>query len=103
MTSGSYSIPAAQQKWYQTSDPFDWDASPADKGPFALTETPSGTTATGGCINRNILVRPVHDSSSTNESVYWKLRIPASQQAGSYSGQNTFSTTAGDTCTGTEF
>jgi hypothetical protein len=103
MTSGSYSIPVSQQKWYHTSAPFDWDASPGNEGPFALAETPSGTTAAGGCVNRNILVRPVHDSSSTNESVYWKLRIPSSQQAGSYSGQNTFSTTSGDTCTGAEF
>jgi hypothetical protein len=103
MTSGSYSIPVSQQKWYQTSDPFDWDAVPADEGPFSLVETPSGTTDGGGCLNRDIQVRPVHDSLSTNESIYWKLRIPANQHAGSYSGQNTFSTTSGDTCTGAEF
>jgi hypothetical protein len=103
MTAGSYSIPVSQQKWYHTADPFDWDSAPSSEGPFTLTQTPSGTTDGGGCLNRDIQVRPVHDSLSTNESIYWKLRIPANQHAGSYSGQNTFSTTSGDTCTGAEF
>ena len=100
MTSSSYSIPHTQQKWSHSSPDFDWDAVPDSSGPFSLTDVASGTTDATGCLNRDIQVRPVHDSLSTNESVFWKLRIPASQQAGSYSGQNTFSTTAGDTCTG---
>ena len=103
MESSSYSIPHAQQKWSHTSSDFDWDAVPDPSGPFSLTDVASGTTDSTGCLNRDIQVRPVHDSLSTNESVFWKLRIPENQHAGSYSGQNTFSTTAGDTCTGTLF
>jgi hypothetical protein len=98
MASGASSIPAAQQKWFHTSGSFDWDASATSAGPYSLALIPSGTGDSGGCLNRDIQVRTVHTSLATNESVFWKLRIPSGQQAGSYTGQNTFSTTAEDTC-----
>jgi len=98
MTSGSYSIPVGQQKWFHTSDPFDWDATATSAGPYTLVDTPTGTRDAGGCMNRDIAVRTVHGTADTNESIFWKLRIPAGQQAGSYTGQNTFSTTSGATC-----
>jgi hypothetical protein len=101
MVSSSYSIPHSQQKWHHSSSSFDWDSAPDTSGPFSLAGISSGTDDAGGCLNRDIQVRTVHDSLSTNESVFWKLRIPVSQQSGSYSGQNTFSTTADTTCTGT--
>ena len=99
MTAGSYTIPAAQQKWHHSSSTFDWDATATpDIGPFALVTLPSGTEDSGGCLNKNILVRTVHGTPDTNQSIFWKLRIPTGQQAGSYTGQNTFSTTSGNTC-----
>jgi hypothetical protein len=87
-----YNIPAEQQKW-STSQTYDWDAEGN-----ALVTTPSGDSAATGCDNANIGVRADHTVGSTDTSVFWKLRIPASQHGGSYSGQNTFTTTADNTC-----
>jgi hypothetical protein len=100
MTDGhSHTIPAAQQKWDNSVGTFDWDSTGA-AGPWALLNAASGTNETGGCINRDIAVRTDHASTTnTNESIFWKIRIPASQQSGSYTGSNTFTSTASDTCT----
>ena len=104
MTAGSYSIAVGQQKWQHQSATFDWDDPATGAGPYGLVATPSGTGDAGGCLNRDIAVRTVHGTADTNESIFWKLRIPAGQQAGSYAGQNTFSTTSGGTCsTGASF
>ncbi len=95
--SGS-SIGVAQQKWHHNASTFDWDASAA-AGPYALVDTASGTADAGGCLNRDIAIRNDHTLTTTNESVFWKLRIPSSQAVGSYTGQTTFATTASGTCT----
>ena len=93
-------ISYVQQKWHSATANFDWDIAEADPGPWVLEDTASGTDETTGCANRDIAVRNDHTSTSTNESVYWKIRIPAAQSAGSYTGQNTFTTTASSTCSG---
>jgi hypothetical protein len=102
MTGPGTPIPVAQQKWSNLDGTFSWDAAAGDPGPWTMV----GTSATGneavGCINRNLAVRTAHASTSSNESIWWKLRIPAGQAAGSYNGTNTFAATASpDTCTGT--
>ncbi len=98
--SGS-SIVAAQQKWHQTSATFDWDTAESNPGPWILKTTSSAGAETAGCTNRDIPVRLTNASTATNESVYWKIRIPSSQAAGSYTGANTFATTADSSCSGT--
>jgi len=106
MTSGGNNIPIGQQKWHQTSSTFDWDAAASDPGPWVLVDTAATNAGEiSGCVNRDIAVRPVHDSGgSSDESIYWKIRIPGTQAAGVYTGTNTFAATA-DTgsgqCTGT--
>jgi len=91
-------VPLGQQKWYHTPDPFDWDDPPTGAGPYTLVDTASGTGDATGCLNRNIYVRPDHASTSTNESIYWKLRIPSSLKAGSYYGRNTFAAAPESAC-----
>ena len=98
MISGINSISASQQKWDHVSGNFNWDDPASGTGPYLLVTESSGTGDSSGCLNRDIQVRAVHDSVSTNESIYWRLKIPNEQPAGSYAGQNTFSTTSGDTC-----
>jgi len=63
-----------------------------------LTTSASGTDEAGGCLNRNLVVRDVATSTATDETIYWKLRIPSGQPAGSYTGSNSFKTTAATTC-----
>ncbi len=90
-------IAVGQQKWHHNASTFDWDAS-AGAGPYAMVDTASSTGDSTGCMNRDIAIRNDHTLTTTNESIYWKLRIPASQGVGSYTGQNTFATTASSTC-----
>ena len=106
-TCSGNTISVVQQKWRHLSSAFDWDDAETGAGPYVLEDTANtGCTAgadcadTHGCMNRDIAVRNDHTTTTTNESVYWKLRIPASQKTGSYTGQNTFSTTADTTCAG---
>ena len=108
-TCGSSTIGVVQQKWYHTNVDFDWDdPEPSDSpwnGPWILEDS-AGSPPTGdgdGCLNRDIAVRDGHTETTTNESVYWKLRIPSIQASGDYSGLNTFGTTASTSCTGESF
>jgi len=87
------------QKWYHTDNDFLWSAAPTAPGPYILINTTPGTDDETGCLNRDIVVRNTHDSVSTNESIWWKLKIPETQPAGTYTGENTFATTASTTCT----
>jgi len=98
----THTIVAAQQKWHSTSAAFDWDAAAADPGPWVLLESAGSTlyNEEEGCANRDIAVRETNASTATNESVFWKIRIPASQAAGAYTGSNTFTSTADSTCSG---
>jgi len=91
-------VPLSQQKWYHTSDPFDWDDPDTGPGPYTLVDTASGTGDATGCLNRNIDVRSDHASTSTNESIYWKLRILSLLKAGSYYGRNTFAAATESVC-----
>lgn len=100
---GVGTIPAAQQKWHSTLSTFDWDAAATDPGPWVLIGTAGSTlyNEAEGCANRDIAVRNDHTSTSeTNESIYWKIRIPSAQAAGGYTGSNTFTSTANSTCSG---
>ena len=97
---GSGTIVAAYQKYAQTSAAFDWDDAETDPGPWILETSAGGTDESTGCINRDIAVRDDHSATTTNESIWWKIRIPASQTAGSYTGTNTFTTTTSSTCSG---
>jgi hypothetical protein len=106
MCIGSYSatcpssyIPVANQKWYHLDNDFNWSAPAAGPGPYTLVNTASGTGDSTGCLNRDIAVRTAHDSSSTDESIWWRLKIPETQATGSYAGQNVFTSTASSTCT----
>jgi cysteine-rich repeat protein len=94
-------ISFAQQKWYHTNTDFNWAATTTAPGPYTLVNTSSGYTDADGCLNRDIAVRGSdHTSTATNESIYWKLKIPNAQPIGIYTGKNTFTATAGSTCTG---
>jgi hypothetical protein len=108
MTSGSNSIPVNMQEWYHTNTDFNWSSSTTDPGPYTLVSTANQGCTLGvdcgdaqGCLNRNILVRGSdHTSTATNESIYWKLKIPETQAIGSYSGTNTFSAEIHGQCAG---
>jgi cysteine-rich repeat protein/parallel beta-helix repeat protein len=95
MTSGSNSIPAGQQKFSSVSD-FTYSSAG-----YALLISASGTGAATGCVNTDMPVRAVHNvGSSSDKPLHWKLQIPSSQASGSYTGSNTFASTASSTCSG---
>ncbi|MBU1017613.1 hypothetical protein KKA33_01135, partial [Patescibacteria group bacterium] len=100
---GSNIIGKAQQKWYHSDVDFNWNDAATDPGPYILVGSNGDTTGVGGCANRNIPVRDAHASTANDESVWWKLKIPDTQASGEYAGTNTFTTTADDTCTGTQY
>jgi len=95
MSSGGGTIAAGQQKWHHTSATFDWDTAG-----YALLNTSSGSSASTGCADKNEIVRNDHTTGSgSDEAVYWKIRIPSAQAAGTYSGTNTFTAATSGTCT----
>jgi hypothetical protein len=101
---GASSIAASQQKWHFTSDTFDWDDPESGAGPYILETSASSPGGPGdGCLNRNLLIRSDHSSTSNNESTWFKLRVPSPQTPGTYTGSNTISATASDQCTGTQY
>jgi len=101
MTSGVYSIAAAQQKFHETSNTFGWADTPTAAGPYVLQTSAGVGDESLGCLNRDIAVRTVHDSTSLNEAIYWRLRAPSPQKSGVYSGTSTVSASSANTCTGT--
>ena len=108
MTSGANTIPAGQQYFHESTQDFTWGSG---NGGFALQSvnpltgcTPTVDCAEAqGCLNRDLLVRTVHNNTSLNEDLWWKVKIPAIQTIGTYAGANTFSSAAPDTCTGTGY
>lgn len=104
MTSGGDNIAVGQQKWHHDDPAFDWTDPATGAGPYALVGTAGGTGDATGCLNRSIIVRTDHTnenevgSGGTNELIHWKLRIPDTQAAGTYTGANTFAATANSTC-----
>jgi len=96
---GSNTIAASQQKWYHVDEAWDWNAITSAAGPYTLQTSASGTDDETGCLNRSIEVRSAHaNTTETNESIWWKIRIPDTQAAGSYTGSNTFTSTPSTTC-----
>lgn len=87
-------ISRAQQHWAASSS-FTWGS-----GDFTLLETPSVGTASNGCSDRTIAVTSDHTTLTTSQ-IYWKLKIPATQAAGSYTGTNAFVATPNN-CSGGE-
>lgn len=99
-TCTGYVIAFSEQKWHHTTGSFSWDATETDPGPWRLVDLAGIGPEPSGCINRDIAVRDEHDSTLTNESIYWKIRILGASP-GSYTGANTFTATGGGSCTGT--
>ena len=96
-------IDLPQQEWHHTDADFTWSSTYDNAGPNPLIDitTPPGAGASiDGCLNRDMAVRDVHDTGTEDESIAWKLRIPASQGSGSYTGTNTFTATVSSTCSG---
>ncbi len=92
MVSGGNNIARAQQHWAPSSS-FTWGTDD-----YALLETASVGTAAAGCSDRTIAVTTDHTTYTTSE-IYWKIKIPAVQKSGSYTGKNYFSATPND-CSG---
>lgn len=92
-------IDSTQQELNLNTSSWTWGAG-ADAG-FALVNSPAGTTPETGCANRDMAVRAVNDTGTEDEAFYWMIKIPAAQDSGSYTGVNTFATTASGTCSGT--
>ena len=92
MTSGGNTISRAQQHWSPTSS-FTWGSND-----YALLSSSSIGSASDGCSDRSIAVTADH-SNYTSSPIYWKLSIPSTQPAGTYTGTNTFLATPNN-CTG---
>lgn len=76
MSSGGNSIAVGQQK-YSGSSGFDWDS--------------AGTALSGSATCHELSTsKPTASPTNQSENVYWKLRVPSPQAAGSYTGSNTF-------------
>ena len=91
-------IPSGQQKWAQALGVnFDWDT----QGHVLLTSGSDGDPDTNGCANIDLAVRTSHASGASDENIYWKLKIPAAQPTGTYSGANDINYTSSGSCTGT--
>jgi hypothetical protein len=89
-------IAAGQQQW-GTSSGFSYGSG------YTLLNTSAQGTETNGCTHAQLAQRANHDTSTGQaEDVarFWKIQIPASQVAGSYTGTNTFASTV-QACTGT--
>lgn len=92
MVSGGNNIPRAQQHWAPSSG-FTWGSND-----YTLLETASVGTAANGCADRSIAVTTDHTSYTTSQ-IFWKLKIPDTQAAGTYNGTNYFYATPND-CSG---
>jgi cysteine-rich repeat protein len=94
---GGHSIAASYQHWavssgfaYGISDHF-----------LLVSETVPGN-ASQGCANESLAVRPAHGYSSSDTQLFWKLKIPALQPTGAYSGSDTFTSIVDGLCSGTD-
>lgn len=94
MISGGNAIGREQQHWSPTSS-FIWGSND-----YTLLETASVGSAVNGCSDRTISVTSDHTTYTTSP-LYWKLKIPAIQPSGTYTGTNYFSATPNN-CTGGE-
>jgi hypothetical protein len=94
MSDGSHTIPVAQQKFSETNADFTWSSA----GVVLVTSGSLGTDEAHGCLNRNLAIRAVHGTGTEDETLAWKIRIPATQESGAYTGMNTFATATELTC-----
>lgn len=85
--SGTY-IDQGQQK-FSSSSSFDYDSA----GNALVESASTDSDASSGCLNADIAVRDDHSSTSGNESIWFKIRIPSPQSPGNYAGSNTILTT----------
>lgn len=94
---GEYSIARAKQHWAYT------DATAYASG-YALVQTAStdepNDISLNGCLNRNMAVRTANNSTAEDRAIQWLLSVPAAQEKGSYTGQNTYTSALSDTCDG---
>jgi len=97
-TCNENTISYTQQKWHHDDSDFYWDESTTSPGPYILVDTASGTDDETGCLNRDISVKEDPATGGQEESIYWIIRIPATQETGSYTGANTFAATHTSTC-----
>ena len=92
---GGASILAAQQKWNATVQNFDY----ASSGNALVTNAASAHSAAEGCADLDEPVRADHASGSgSDKTLFWKIQIPLTQDAGIYSGANTFAAAAVSQC-----
>jgi uncharacterized delta-60 repeat protein len=91
---GGGSIDHANQRWSNTAQDFNY----ADGN--ILTDNASGaTTKALGCADLNLSVRSDHASSiGSDQPLFWKLMIPSTLTAGTYSGTDTLISAANDQC-----
>jgi hypothetical protein len=98
-------IAQAKQKWSDDSG-IDWDSTG-----YAMLASAGTPAAANGCSDRNMAVRDVSGCSiaactggpgdkSEDQTLYWKIKIPGTTVAGSYTGTNTFTMATASTCNG---
>ena len=94
-----HSIAKSQQRWATATD---FTYLTGDH-PLVQDEVVDGAHgASNGCANQSIGVRAIHSATVSDQTIYWKLRIPDPQPTGSYSGSNTFTSVVDGLCTGTD-
>ncbi|MBU0705946.1 hypothetical protein KJ657_01435 [Patescibacteria group bacterium] len=92
MASNGDTISRIQQHWAPVTG-FTWGTDD-----YALLETASVGSAVNGCSDRSIPVTTDHTNYTTSQ-IFWKIKIPDIQAAGSYTGTNYFIATPDD-CSG---
>jgi hypothetical protein len=91
-------IDSTQQEFNPDTNTWTWGAG-GDAGYALVNVGALGTTTATGCVNRDMVVRNSNSSGAdSDEPFYHAIKIPLDQDSGSYTGVNTFTTTAGSTC-----
>jgi hypothetical protein len=91
-------IDSTQQEFNPDTNTWTWGAG-GDAGYALVNVGALGTTTATGCVNRDMVVRNSNSSGAdSDEPFYHAIKIPVAQDSGSYTGVNTFTTTAGSTC-----
>ncbi len=96
-------IESTQQEWDHTLVNFTWGTEVTDDstGPYNLDLSATGSGKDGnGCLDLEMAQRTSATDTPVDNAIFWKIKIPATQDSGTYSGTNTFATAASGTCTG---
>lgn len=89
-------IAVGQQVWNETNT---WTWGTGDHTLVDTATTAGVDDETVGCLDPTLPARGYdHTDSAGNKEIYWKLKIPVTQITGTYTGQNTFATTANADC-----